>query len=214
MKSMYLPSVRRSTGLQPEASRCPRQRGSRPAKPAPPFRISPMVSSSASESEPVRNQKRPSLHAARPFAVAMFSSILEIGTRRSRPSARIALESSTMMDVKAAFSKSVIWISIGRNSTRQPMWPGSALSRVPFAGCGGFQRSVCQFVLCRFSKWSTSFSSSRWSRSAKMTSGSRAKRCATWRARVSGTPLEVRRRRCSSSTAMGRSLKRAASSLR
>ena len=49
----------------------------------------------------------------------------------------------TMKIAKAAFSKSVIWISMGRNSTRQP---------VSLSGGGGLKRMCCQFVDWRFSK--------------------------------------------------------------
>jgi len=57
---------------------------------------------------------------------------------------------STIKTAKAAFSKSVIWISMGRNSTRQPMFE---------PGGGGLKRMCCQFVDWRFSKWSLSTAS-------------------------------------------------------
>lgn len=75
----------------------------------------------------------------------------------------------TMKMLKAAFSKSVIWISMGRNSTRQPM----SLS----AG-GGLKRICCQLVDWRFSKWSVLVRSSSWRSSLKMTMGSRMNRWA------------------------------------
>jgi hypothetical protein len=49
----------------------------------------------------------------------------------------IARDKSTMNTAKAAFSKSVIWTSILRNSTRQPIGE--------FGG-GGLNLKVCQFV--------------------------------------------------------------------
>jgi len=67
-------------------------------------------------------------------------------------------ETRTTKTVKAAFSKSVSWTSIDRNSVRQPMCESL------LAG-GGFQRTVCQLVDWMFSKWSVSRSSSSSTRS-------------------------------------------------
>ena len=46
-----------------------------------------------------------------------------------------------MKTAKAAFSKSVSWTSIGRNSTRHPI--------LELTG-GGLKRTVCQLVDCMF----------------------------------------------------------------
>ena len=69
------------------------------------------------------------------------SITLEIGIYKLRLKCKMARESRTMKTANAAFSKSVICTSIGRNSTRQPIGE--------FAG-GGLKRSVCQFVDCMF----------------------------------------------------------------
>ena len=90
----------------------------------------------------------------------------------------------TMKIAKAAFSKSVIWISMGRNSTRQP---------VSLSGGGGLKRMCCQFVDWRFSKWSVLVRSSSLRSSAKMTRGSRMKRWAKWVASRSSIPPSMRR---------------------
>lgn len=55
----------------------------------------------------------------------------------------MALVMRTMKMAKAAFSKSVIWISMLRNSTRQP---------ISASGGGGLKRMCCQFVDWIFSK--------------------------------------------------------------
>lgn len=53
----------------------------------------------------------------------------------------MARDKSTTKTAKAAFSKSVIWTSMLRNSTLHPMGE--------FGG-GGLKRKVCQFVDCIF----------------------------------------------------------------
>lgn len=55
---------------------------------------------------------------------------------------------------RAAFSKSVSWSSMERNSVRQPMW-----GLLGVEGGGGFQRIDCQFVEFKLSKCSTEKSS-------------------------------------------------------
>ena len=62
---------------------------------------------------------------------------LEIGIYKFMFMLMIARERSTMNTAKAAFSKSVIWTSMLRNSTRQPMGE--------FGG-GGLNLNVCQLV--------------------------------------------------------------------
>lgn len=59
----------------------------------------------------------------------------------------MARVSRTMKTAKAAFSKSVNWTSIGRNSTRQPMGE---------PGGGGLKRIVCQLVDQMFCRRQTS----------------------------------------------------------
>ena len=66
---------------------------------------------------------------------------MEMGTYRFRLKLRIARERRTMKTANAAFSKSVIWTSIGLNSTLHPMGE--------FTG-GGLKRTVCQLVDCMF----------------------------------------------------------------
>lgn len=117
---------------------------------------------------------------------------------RLRLKCRMARESKTMKAAKAAFSKSVSWTSIGRNSTRQPMGELTG---------GGLKRSVCQLVDWMFcesirnkasgnrdnyhtSKWSLLFLSSWWIVSEKITRGSRMNRCAMCLDSKSSTPAE------------------------
>lgn len=72
-----------------------------------------------------------------------------------------------MKILNAAFSKSVIWISMGLNSTLQPIGELTG---------GGLNLTVCQLVDWMFSKWSIEAESS-WSMvSENWTSGSRMKR--------------------------------------
>ena len=106
--------------------------------------------------------------------------------------------SRTKKTVKAAFSKSVSCASMVRSSTRQPMSAASA--------GGGFQRTERQLVLWMLSKCSVVRASSTAMRSEKMTSGSRTKRPAMWRASRSATPAARSVASASSSTASGRSL--------
>ena len=60
----------------------------------------------------------------------------------------IALDRSTMNTAKAAFSKSVIWTSMLRNSTRHPMRE--------FKG-GGLNLKVCQLVDWIFYAWARQY---------------------------------------------------------
>lgn len=79
----------------------------------------------------------------------------------------MALVNKTMNTEYAAFSKSVSWTSMLRNSTLHPMGESTG---------GGLNRIVCQFVDWMFSKWSIDVSSSWSTRSLKTTSGSRMNR--------------------------------------
>mmetsp|Transcript_61630 Transcript_61630/g.198512 ORF Transcript_61630/g.198512 Transcript_61630/m.198512 type:complete len:214 (-) Transcript_61630:772-1413(-) len=91
----------------------------------------------------------------------------------------------------AAFSKSVSCTSGVRNSTRQPMAPPAG---------GGLKRTLPQFVPCSCSQWSASLVSSMSMRSAKIMSGSRTRRCATWRLSTSSMPASVSLRSAGSCT--------------
>lgn len=74
----------------------------------------------------------------------MFSSMSETGRMKSRSNMFTTLAIIPVQIVSAEFSKSVSWMSIGRNSTRQPMLVSSV---------GGFLNlKLFQFVDCKFSK--------------------------------------------------------------
>ena len=64
------------------------------------------------------------------------SSTLDMGMYNSNRYSRITRTTNAINTANAAFSISVIWISIGRNSTRQPKLESG----------GGLKRTVCQFV--------------------------------------------------------------------
>mmetsp|Transcript_26383 Transcript_26383/g.61579 ORF Transcript_26383/g.61579 Transcript_26383/m.61579 type:complete len:257 (-) Transcript_26383:909-1679(-) len=149
----------------------------------------------------LRKKNLPSAAAFLACALCMFSSTFESGMYRLRSKARMTRETSTTKTVKAAFSKSVSCTSIDRNSTRQPTCGAPGLR---FGG--GFHRTVCQLVDCRFSKWSVSCSSSSATRPSWITSGSRTNRCATCRASASSMPAFRSIASASSSTGASMSL--------
>mmetsp|Transcript_2358 Transcript_2358/g.5631 ORF Transcript_2358/g.5631 Transcript_2358/m.5631 type:complete len:220 (+) Transcript_2358:775-1434(+) len=105
---------------------------------------------------------------------------------------------SMMYTVKAAFSKSVRFSSMGLNSTRQLM--------LSWLVGGGLKRTVFQLVDWMFSKWSLSLASSCSSFPSNTTSGSRMKRCATCVASRSSMPASHRRLKASSLMGRGTSL--------
>ena len=76
----------------------------------------------------------------------MPSSTLLIGKMKSSENSFIMFTVRPTNTVRAAFSKSVSWMSIGLNSTRHPI---SVVSSVG----GGLNLSEFQFVDCKFSKW-------------------------------------------------------------
>mmetsp|Transcript_39328 Transcript_39328/g.92720 ORF Transcript_39328/g.92720 Transcript_39328/m.92720 type:complete len:220 (+) Transcript_39328:764-1423(+) len=106
--------------------------------------------------------------------------------------------SSITNTVCAAFSKSVRFSSMLRNSTRHEM--------LSCCAGGTLNRTVFQLVDCRFSKWSFCTVLSCSSFSEKTTRGSRMKRCATWVARRSSMPSERSLALAASSTTQGTSL--------
>mmetsp|Transcript_89388 Transcript_89388/g.239086 ORF Transcript_89388/g.239086 Transcript_89388/m.239086 type:complete len:212 (-) Transcript_89388:895-1530(-) len=112
---------------------------------------------------------------------------------------------STVMTAKAAFSKSVSWTSMERNSTRHPTPPVS-LAPPTGGGGGGFHRTVCQLVDWMFSKWSVLVVSLMCTRSRKMTRGSRTKRCAMCLASRLSMPADTSVSMVHSSTGHGMSL--------
>mmetsp|Transcript_12407 Transcript_12407/g.29204 ORF Transcript_12407/g.29204 Transcript_12407/m.29204 type:complete len:210 (+) Transcript_12407:407-1036(+) len=209
MKSRYLLSRVRVSACMSASAMKRRHKGIKPANCLHPNMICAMVillqlGLPLSAGASVRNQKDSWVHASRPADLRMFSSTLEMGMRKSRPSFATTSVRRTMKAVKAAFSKSVSCSSIVLNSTRQPMCPGAEGDFSPSCGGGGFQRKDCQLVDWRFSQWSMASELSRSIRSRKMTSGSLAKRCATCFAKVSSMPgWRSKRSRCSSSYASG-----------
>ena len=84
--------------------------------------------------------RRPSLLCAR----FIFSSTRDTGRIRSRSNSFITFAIMPVHTVNATFSKSVNWISIGRNSTLQPISEDSE--------GGGLNLRLFQFVDYKFSK--------------------------------------------------------------
>ena len=81
----------------------------------------------------------------------MLASTLLIGMMKSSENSFIILAIIPTNTVRAAFSKSVSWISIGRNSTRHPISESHE--------GGGLNLIVFQLVDWMFSKWETSVES-------------------------------------------------------
>mmetsp|Transcript_12071 Transcript_12071/g.34140 ORF Transcript_12071/g.34140 Transcript_12071/m.34140 type:complete len:252 (+) Transcript_12071:488-1243(+) len=199
MKVRYSEMRAKETGSHSMCSRYVMQRGTSPGKePFLPSMISCIVISTMGSSFTLwkgrlpswmmffRNQNLQRPTASGTCARAMFSSTLDRGTRMSRSKTSSARVTRTMKAVNAAFSKSVSWTSIERNSVRQPMCG----AHLPSGTGGGFQRTVCQFVELMLSKCSTDLSSfTSWTLPSKATRGSRTKRCARWCANGSSIPL-------------------------
>ena len=184
-KSKYSSSRRRVSLSRSSESRYVRVNGTRPGIVGVPRNSSAKVYSRVSFVWAlVRKWKRCVCTALRCCARCIFTSTSDIGMQKSTGIVMITCVRSTRKIEYAAFSKSVSWISIGRNSTRQPTC----------APCGGgLNRIVCQFVDWIFSKWSIERASSKSMFSENTTSGSRTKRCAICSARSSSTPHSISR---------------------
>jgi hypothetical protein len=100
----------------------------------------------------------------------MFSSIKVIGIKKLTSNLLITSTSKDARAVKAEFSKSDIYISIGRNSTLQPMSEETE--------GGGLNRREFQLVDCKFSKCSVVSSSLTTTEFEKTTMASRTNKAA------------------------------------
>ncbi|KAG5457272.1 MAG: hypothetical protein BJ554DRAFT_2758 [Olpidium bornovanus] len=89
------------------------------------------------ENGSLRNQNFSCSTASLRCALLMFSSTFEMGMYKFNPKLRIARVTKTTKIENAAFSRSEIWTSIDRNSTRHPI--GELCG-------GGLKRTVCQLV--------------------------------------------------------------------
>mmetsp|Transcript_91000 Transcript_91000/g.262347 ORF Transcript_91000/g.262347 Transcript_91000/m.262347 type:complete len:282 (+) Transcript_91000:298-1143(+) len=125
------------------------------------------------------NQNCPLVAASRFPLVSSFSSHNDAGMTKSHLSSNITPTRTRITATLAAFSKSVIWTSGVRNSTRQPMSPEAG---------GGLNRTVPQFVPCNCSQWSASRESSMSMRSSKTINGSLTRMCATCRLNSGSNP--------------------------